>query len=83
MPRINELFAFIADKEGPDDEGILVAMVGDEPIALVATTLDEMPRSREWIYKVAQQNAFRVQLVKFSHREVLETLNLRENGHHE
>ena len=76
--KIDAIYAFIA--VGPDgQEGIVGAKAkipgfGPEPLLLVGASLDRMKSLRSYAEEAERQSHYPIKLVKFSHKEVLETL---------
>lgn len=74
MPKINELFAFISTDEGPEDEGIIASKMGDAWMPLVGADQKRVDSLRPIAKQIAQATGKRVVLVKFTHREDVETI---------
>jgi hypothetical protein len=75
MPRITEIFAFIAEDTGPEDEGVTAMSIG--PLMLPMVGADEarvrslMPKAQE----IARITGKTIRLMRFSGRQVLKTIN--------
>ena len=74
MPRISEMFAFIAEDTGPEDEGVAAVMVGNVMLPLVGADMARVASLRPVARSIASASGKTVRLVKFSLREELETL---------
>ena len=75
MPQISEIYAFITEDSGPDDEGIVAFNVdGRVWMPLVAGDLARVSSLRVMAETIAQTTGRKVHLVKFSTREVLEEI---------
>jgi hypothetical protein len=81
MPRITELFAFIAEDEGPEDEGVtaFLSSVGWTP--MVAADRERVDSLREKAQAIASATSKQVRLVRFSVREELEVFEPLEAEH--
>jgi len=83
MPRLEEMYAYIVEDSGPDDEGILgITTVSREeaPIGLplVGADIASVNQLRPLAEGLAQQLGKKVTLVHFSNRQDLETINDRD-----
>lgn len=76
MPKIDELFAFIAEDASPDDEGIAAywhaGMLAYMP--LVGADRARVDALRKWAQEIATVTKKRMKLVRFSVREELEQI---------
>lgn len=81
MPRITEMFAFIAEDEGPEDEGIAAVLRSGLVMPLVGADMARMDSLRPVAQLIARESGKRIRLVKFSHWEELETIEPGGNGH--
>lgn len=75
MPRINELWAWVATDEDSDDEGVMAAynpnMGGWVP--LIGADRDRIESYRELVTDMAQGKPIR--LIRYLNREVIEEVN--------
>ena len=71
MPKIKEMFAFVAENEGPDDEGIIGALVGTVMLPLVGADEATINRLKPIAKRVAEQSGKKIKLLRFTHREDL------------
>lgn len=75
MPQISELFAFIAEDSGPDDEGIVAFNPeGLLWMPMVAADRERVDSLRTWAQAIAKSTGQKIRLVRFSTREVLEEI---------
>ena len=80
MPRIEEMYAFIAEDTGPDDEGIVgIQAISREhaPIwlPLVGADMARVDSLRPLAEGIGHQTGKKVTLVHFSNRRDLEIIN--------
>ncbi len=89
MGRINELWAFVAEDTGPDDEGVISTSVIIRPgvvahVPLVGADPERMSSLRSAAQAIANGMGKPVKLLMFSVRhevEVLKPLSGQRNGH--
>jgi hypothetical protein len=74
MPRITEMFAFVAEDEGPDDEGVIAYRVGDHWLPMVGADMARVDSLRPQAQAIASEIGARVKLLRFTQREEMETL---------
>lgn len=72
MPRIDELFAFITEDTGPDDEGICAMRMGNFWVPMVGADMERMEALRPAAEKIAKVSGHRIRLVRFAVRLELE-----------
>ena len=81
MPRIEEMYAFIAEESGPDDEGVIAIQSppGDDGktlwLPLVGADMARVESLRPIAQGIGHQLGKKVTLVHFSNREDLEVIN--------
>ena len=73
MPKITELYAFIAE-EGPEDEGIVAMTVGDMLMPMVGTDMDRVESLRPIAENIARIYSQKIILAKFTIRTDLEEI---------
>jgi len=73
MPKITELFTFIAEN-GPEDEGITAMMVGDKWMPMVGADMKRIESLRPIAEKMAAIHGQKVILVKFTIRTDIEEI---------
>lgn len=75
MPQISELFAFIAEDSGPDDEGVVAFNPGGGVwMPMVAADRERVDSLRPMAEAIAKTTGLKIHLVRFSTREVLEEI---------
>jgi len=74
LPKIDAIFAFISVDEGPEDEGIVAARMGNMWMPLVGADMDRIDSLRPLAVEVARLTGKKIVLAKFSVREDLEEL---------
>lgn len=75
MPQITELFAFITEDSGPDDEGVVAFNVeGHVWMPMVAADRARVDSLRPMAEAIAKATGQKIHLVRFSTREVLEEI---------
>lgn len=79
MPRIDEMFAYVAIEHGPTDEGIIGVKVGDTVMPLVGADIARSESLRVAAQDVCNMMGKPVTLIKFTRRE--ELLTLKPEGH--
>ena len=81
MPRIAEMYAFVVEDSGPDDEGVIGIQtgLGDDGqrlwLPLVGADMARVNSLRPIAQGIGRQIGKRVTLVHFSNREDLEVIN--------
>lgn len=80
MPRIEEMFAFVAEDSGPGDEGVIAANLGGTWMPLVSANLARIESLRETAVQIGRLTGKRIRLLRFSHRVEVETIYSPEEG---
>ena len=81
MPRIEEMYAFVVEDTGPDDEGVIgiQSPPGDDGrtlwLPLVGADMARVESLRPIAQGIGHQLGKKVTLVHFSNREDLEVIN--------
>ena len=81
MPRIKEMYAFIAEDSGPDDEGVIGIQTGPGDdgqrlwLPLVGADMARVNSLRPIAQGIGRQIGKKVTLVHFSNRQDLEVIN--------
>ena len=81
MPRIEEIYAFVVEDSGPDDEGVIGIQTGSGDdgqrlwLPLVGADMARVNSLRLIAQGIGRQIGKRVTLVHFSNREDLEVIN--------
>lgn len=71
MPRIEEMFAFVAEDSGPDDEGIVGMNMGAGWMPLVGADMARVESLKPIARGIAMQTGKKIRLLHFSQREEL------------
>ena len=75
MPQISEIYAFIAEDSGPDDEGVVAFNPGGRGwMPMVAADRARVDSLRPMAAAIAKTTGQKIHLVRFSTREVLEEI---------
>lgn len=76
MPKITEIYAFIAEDDGPDDEGIVAVKVDDQWFPLVAGDRKRVDSLRPLARGAAFERQKKVRLYRFTGtRELVEEIS--------
>lgn len=81
MPRIEEMYAFIAEESGPDDEGVIaIPSETDQDgtsiwLPLIGADMERAESLRDLARGIANEAGKKVTLVRFSNREDVEIIN--------
>jgi len=71
MPRIEEMYAFVAEDSGPDDEGVVAMSVGNVMLPLVGADMARVESLRPIARNISAETGQRIKLLHFTHREEL------------
>ncbi len=74
MPRISEMFAFIAEDQGPDDEGVIGMEIGGSMMPLVGADMARVDSLRPFAEQIGLIINKKIKLVKFTTRTDVEEL---------
>jgi len=74
MPRIEEMYAFVAEDTGPDDEGIIGMNTEMGWLPLVGADMARVDSLRPIAQGIGRQVGKKVTLVHFSNRDDLEVI---------
>lgn len=74
MPRIEEMFAFVVEDKGPDDEGIVGMILPGSVAPMVGTDMARVESLKPIARNIAKQLGKQIKLIRFSVREELETI---------
>lgn len=69
MPRIEEMYAFAAEDNGPDDEGIVAMSMGSVMMPLVGADIERVESLKPIARDIARQTGKKIKLLRFSNRE--------------
>ena len=71
MPRIEEMYAFVAEDSGPDDEGIVGMGTRAGWMPLVGADMARVESLKPIARNIAAQTGKKIKLLHFTHREEL------------
>jgi len=71
MPRIEEMYAFVAEDSGPDDEGIVGMNTGASWMPLVGADMARVESLKPIARMIATETGVKIKLIHFTHREDL------------
>ncbi len=71
MPKITQIYAFVAEDSGPDDEGITAMPVGHFWMPMVGADMARVNSLRKIAAGIARRTKKPVKILRFSHREEL------------
>lgn len=74
MPKITELFVFIAEDKGSDGEGIVAGKLGDAWIPLMGADMKRIDALRPMAAMTAKLTGKKIRLVHFTQREDMEVI---------
>ena len=74
MPRIESMYAFIAEDSGPDDEGVIGMHTGAGWVPLVAADMARVESLRPFAASIARTTRKPVKLVHFTQRQDIEII---------
>ena len=74
MPRIEEMYAFVAEDSGPDDEGVVAMSVRNVMLPLVGADMKRVESLRPIAKRIAQSTGKPIKLLHFVTRQELETI---------
>ena len=72
MPKIEKIFAFVAEDTGPDDEGVVGMSVGGTLLPLIDADMDRVECLRQVAHNIGVHTGKKIKLLLFTQREVLE-----------
>lgn len=75
MPRIDTLYAFVAEDTGPDDEGVIGMLTTDGWLPLVGADMARIDSVRIAAEQIARDTGKRVKLLQFTNRVEMEEIN--------
>ena len=71
MPRIEEMYVFVAEDSGPDDEGVVAMSVRDVMMPLVGADMARVESLRPIARSIGAQTGKKIKLLHFTQREDL------------
>lgn len=74
MPRIESMYAFVTEDEGPDDEGVIGFMANTGWMPMVGADMARVKSLKPIAQGIARTTGKKVKLLHFTNREELETI---------
>lgn len=74
MPKIIEMFAFVAEDSGPSDEGVVGMKIGDEWAPMVGADMARVESLKPIAKQIRVGTGKKITLVRFTQREDLEVI---------
>jgi len=74
MPRIDEMFAFVAEESGPDDEGLIGFKSGDSWIPMVGADMARVNSLKPVAKQISKITGKSVKVLRFTNREEIEEI---------
>ena len=74
MPRIEEMYAFVAEDKGPDDEGVVGFMADTGWMPMVGADMARVESLRPIAEAAARASGKPVKLLRFTTREEVEAI---------
>ena len=71
MPRIEEMYAFVTEDSGPDDEGVIGMNTGSRWLPMVGADMARVESLKPIAEAIAAKTGKKVKILRFSHREDL------------
>ncbi len=71
MPRIEEMYAFVVEDSGPDDEGVVAMSVGGVMMPMVGADIARVESLKPMARIISAQIGKKVKLLHFTQREDL------------
>jgi len=71
MPRIEGMYAFVAEDSGPDDEGVVAMSVGEVMMPLVGADMARVESLRPVARNISAETGKKIKLLHFTQREDL------------
>ena len=75
MPKIEQIYAFIAEDTGPDDEGVTGFATGMGWMPMVGADIDRIESLKPIAQQIAKSTGKKIKLIKFTNREEVETIS--------
>lgn len=71
MPRIEEMYAFVTEDSGPDDEGVVAMSVGDYLMPMVGADMNRVESLKPIARGIQKATGKKIKLLRFTNREDL------------
>lgn len=68
MPKIEEMYAFVAEDSGPDDEGIVAMSMGNIMMPLVGADITRVENYKALARTIGQTTGKKIKLLRFTNR---------------
>lgn len=75
MPRIEEMYAFVAAESEPDDEGVVASLVNGAWLPFVGSDMDRVESLRAAAQQFATAGNRRVLILRFTDRELIDVID--------
>lgn len=69
MPRIEEMYAFVAEDSGPEDEGIIGMNLGYGWMPLVGADFERVESLRQVARQIGAETGTKIKILRFTQRE--------------
>jgi len=69
MPRIEEMFAFVAEDSGPEDEGLVGTNTGDGWMPLIGADMARVESLKPIARGIAEATGKKIKIIHFTQRE--------------
>lgn len=77
MPRITEMFAFIVEDTGPEDEGVIGFRTSTGWVPMVGADMKRVESLRPIARQISMETGKKVKLIHFTNREDLDEIQGR------
>ena len=74
MPRIEEMYAFVAEDKGPDDEGLTGFMANTGWMPMVGADMARVESLKPIARSIARTTGKKIKLLRFINREDVEVI---------
>jgi len=74
MPKIEKLYAYVSEDNGPEDEGVVAMLQSNTWIPLVGADMARMESLRGYANLLAKKTGKKIHLLEFSVRTELELI---------
>lgn len=74
MPKITEMFAFVTEDKGPDNEGLVGMKLGSNWMPLVGADMKRVAALRPIAEGIAEATGKKIKLIHFTNCEELEEI---------
>ena len=74
MPKITEMYAFVSEDTGPEDEGVVAEKFGGVWMPLVGADMARVESLKPLARMVAKKTGKPLKLLRFTNRELMEII---------